>query len=251
MGRKNKLWALCRILDIEKPALAMVFCSTKKMVDMLAHKLRAYGYSADAIHGDLTQAVRDKVMQKFRSGKLRILIATDVAARGLDIEDVTHVINYDIPENPEDYVHRIGRTARAGKSGKAITFVGQQEQHLVKAIEMFGRTKLEEHDVPESQGRDTVKKQLDLEEYADNFGMVPFRINIGKRDGVGMVDLIRFIERKTGIIEHLIGTVEVGDESSRLDIHKSVAFRAMKGLEQYSIQNKRVKIDLIRNPARR
>ena len=251
VGRKNKLWALCRILDIEKPALAMVFCSTKKMVDMLAHKLRAYGYSADAIHGDLTQAVRDKVMQKFRSGKLRILIATDVAARGLDIEDVTHVINYDIPENPEDYVHRIGRTARAGKSGKAITFVGQQEQYLVKAIEMFGRTKLEEHDVPESQGRDTVKKQLDLEEYADNFGMVPFRINIGKRDGVGMVDLIRFIERKTGIIEHLIGTVEVGDESSRLDIHKSVAFRAMKGLEQYSIQNKRVKIDLIRNPARR
>jgi ATP-dependent RNA helicase DeaD len=251
VGRKNKLWALCRILDIEKPALAMVFCSTKKMVDMLAHKLRAYGYSADAIHGDLTQAVRDKVMQKFRSGKLRILIATDVAARGLDIEDVTHVINYDIPENPEDYVHRIGRTARAGKSGKAITFVGQQEQHLVKAIEMFGRTKLEEHDVPESQGRDTVKKQLDLEEYADHFGMVPFRINIGKRDGVGMVDLIRFIERKTGIIEHLIGTVEVGDESSRLDIHKSVAFRAMKGLEQYSIQNKRVKIDLIRNPARR
>jgi len=251
VGRKNKLWALCRILDIEKPALAMVFCSTKKMVDMLAHKLRAYGYSADAIHGDLTQAVRDKVMQKFRSGKLRILIATDVAARGLDIEDVTHVINYDIPENPEDYVHRIGRTARAGKSGKAITFVGQQEQHLVKAIEMFGRTKLEEHDVPESQGRDTVKKQLDLEEYADHFGMVPFRINIGKRDGVGMVDLIRFIERKTGIIEHLIGTVEVGDESSRLDIHKSVAFRAMKGLEQYSIENKRVKIDLIRNPARR
>ena len=246
VGRKNKLWALCRILDIEKPSLAMVFCSTKRMVDMLAHKLRAYGYSADGIHGDLTQAARDKVMQKFRSGKLRVLIATDVAARGLDIEDVTHVINYDIPENPEDYVHRIGRTARAGKSGKAITFVAQQEQHLVRQIEMFGRTKLEENEVPESSGRDTVKRQLDFEEYADNFGMVPFRINIGKRDGVGMVDLIRFIERKTGIIEHLIGAIEVGDESSKLEIHKSVAFRAMKGLEQYSIQNKRVRIDLIR-----
>jgi ATP-dependent RNA helicase DeaD len=246
VGRKNKLWALCRILDIEKPQLAMVFCSTKRMVDMLAHKLRAYGYSADGIHGDLTQAARDKVMQKFRSGKLRVLIATDVAARGLDIEDVTHVINYDIPENPEDYVHRIGRTARAGKSGKAITFVTQQEQYLVKQIEMFGRTKLAEHDVPESAGRDTVKRQLDFEEYADHFGMVPFRINIGKRDGVGMVDLIKFIERKTGIIEHLIGTVEVGEESSKLEIHKSVAFRAMKGLEQFSIQNKRVRIDLIR-----
>ena len=247
VGRKNKLWALCRIMDIEKPQLAMVFCSTKRMVDNLAHKLRAYGYSAEGIHGDMSQAARDRVMQKFRSGKLRVLIATDVAARGLDIEDVTHVVNYDVPENPEDYVHRIGRTARAGKSGKAITFISKEEQHLVKAIESFGRTKLEEHDVPESYGRDTVKRQLDLDEYADNFGMVPFRINLGRKDGIGMVDLIRFIERKTGITEHLIGNVDIGEESSRIELHKSVAFRAMKGLEQYSMQNKRVRLDLDRS----
>jgi ATP-dependent RNA helicase DeaD len=247
VGRKNKLWALCRILDIEKPQLAMVFCSTKRMVDMLSDKLRAYGYSADGIHGDLTQASRDKVMSKFRSGKLKILIATDVAARGLDIDDVTHVFNYDIPENPEDYVHRIGRTARAGKTGKAITFVSKEEQHLVRAIESFGRTKLAEDEVPNGQGRDTVKKQLDMEEYADHFGMVPFVINVGKKDGIGMLDLLRFIERKTGIIEHLIGRIEVGEDTSRIEIHKSVAFRAMKGLEQYSFQNKRVRIDLVRN----
>ena len=115
VGRKNKLWALCRILDIEKPQLALVFCSTKRMVDMLSDKLRAYGYSADAIHGDLTQAARDKVMAKFRSGRLNILIATDVAARGLDIDDITHVFNYDIPENPEDYVHRIGGQREPGR----------------------------------------------------------------------------------------------------------------------------------------
>jgi len=247
VGRKNKIWALCRILDIEKPQLAMVFCSTKKMVDMLSHKLRAYGYAADGIHGDLSQASRDKVMGKFRSGKLRILIATDVAARGLDIPDVTHVINYDIPENPEDYVHRIGRTARAGKTGKAVTFVSKEEQHLVKAIESFGRTKIVQDEVPESMGRDTVKRQLDLDEYADHFGMVPFKVNVGKKDGVGLVDLIRFIERKTGIIEHLIGNVEVGEESSKIELHKSVAFRAMKSLEQFSIQNKRVRLDLIRD----
>ncbi len=251
VGRRNKLWALCRILDIEKPGLAMVFCSTKRMVDMLSDKLRAYGYSADAIHGDLSQAARDKVMSKFRSGKLRILIATDVAARGLDIEDVTHVINYDIPGNPEDYVHRIGRTARAGKSGKAITFVSQDEQHLVRAIESFGRTKIQEHGVPESKGRDTVRKQLDFDEYADNFGMVKFRINLGRRDGVGMVDMIRFIERKTGIIEHLIGRIEIGDDSSTIEIHKSVAFRAMKGLEQYTMQNKRIVLDLVRRQSMR
>lgn len=251
VGRRNKLWALCRIMDIEKPELAMVFCSTKRMVDMLAHKLRAYGYSADAIHGDLSQATRDKVMAKFRAGRLRILIATDVAARGLDIEDVTHVINYDIPGNPEDYVHRIGRTARAGKTGKAITFVSQDEQHLVRAIESFGRTKIAEHDVPESRGRDTVRRQLDLDEYADHFGMVKFKINLGRKDGVGMVDLVRFIERKTGIIEHLIGRIEMGDESSTIEIHKSVAFRAMKGLEQYSIQSKRVSLDLVRHSSKR
>lgn len=249
VGRRNKLWALCRILDSEKPQRAMVFCSTKRMVDTLAHKLKAYGYSADAIHGDMSQAVREKVLGKFKSGRLRVLIATDVAARGLDIEDVTHVINYDIPENPEDYVHRIGRTARAGKSGRAITFVSREEQHLVKAIESFGRTKLVAVEVPESSGRDTVKKQLDFDEYADHFGMVPFRINIGKKDGVGMVDLIRFIERKTGIIEHLIGQVEIGEESSLIEIHKSVAFRAMKGLEQYSFQNKRVRLDIVRDRA--
>jgi len=247
VGRRNKLWALCRILDIEKPNLAIVFCSTKKMVDLLADKLRAYGYLTDAIHGDLTQAARDKVMTKVKSGKLKILVATDVAARGLDIEDVTHVVNYDIPENPEDYVHRIGRTARAGKSGKAITFVSKEEAHLVKAIESFGRTKLEQDQVPQSQGRDTVKRQLDFDEFADHFGMVPFKINLGKRDGVGLVDLLRFIERKTGIIEHLIGNVEVGDDSSKLEIHKSVAFRAMKGLENYSVHGKQVRIDIVRD----
>jgi len=251
VGRKNKLWALCRILDMEKPALALVFCSTKRMVDMLSHKLRAYGYSADAIHGDLSQAIREKVMAKFKAGKLRILIATDVAARGLDIEGITHVINYDIPENPGDYVHRIGRTARAGHTGKAITFVTREEQHLVKAIENFGRTRIEMDEVPESTGRDTVKRQLDFDEYADHFGMVPFKINLGKRDGIDMVNLIKFIERKTRIYEHLIGNVVIGDEASKFELHKSVAFGAMKDLERCYVQNKQVEVDLIRDQVRR
>jgi len=251
VGRKNKLWALCRILDIEKPPQAMVFCSTKRMVDMLAHKLRAYGYSADGIHGDLSQTARDKVMSKFKSGKMKILIATDVAARGLDIEGVTHVFNYDIPEKPEDYVHRIGRTARAGKTGKAITFVTKEEQYLVKAIENFGRTKIEHDDVPEATGRDTVRRQLDFEEYSDHFGMVPFEINLGKADGIDMVNLVTFIERKTRIYEHLIGSVQIGDRSSRVELHKSVAFGAMKDLENCYVHNKRVQVELMRDQIKR
>jgi ATP-dependent RNA helicase DeaD len=251
VGRRNKLWAVCRILDTEKPSLAIVFCSTKRMVDTLAHKLRAYGYQADAIHGDMSQAARDRVMSKVKGGKLKILIATDVAARGLDIEDVSHVINYDIPENPEDYVHRIGRTARAGKQGKAITFVSGDEQHLVRAIENFGRTKIEEDDVPESRGRDTVRYRLDLDEYADHFGMVPFTINLGRRDGVDLLNMIKFIERKSGIDEHLIGNIDIGDVESRIEIHKSVGFMVMKSIENIRMHDKRVRIELARDGLRR
>jgi len=251
VGRRNKLWALCRILDQEKPQLSMIFCSTKRMVDTLAYKLRAYGYSADGLHGDLSQNSRDKVMGKFRTGKIKILIATDVAARGLDVEGITHVFNYDVPDNPEDYVHRIGRTARAGRTGKAITFVTKEEQHMVKQIERFSRSTLEQDEVPEGKGRDTVKRQLDFDEYADHFGMVPFRVNLGKKDGVDMVNLVTFIERKTRIYEHLIGNVQVGEEWSSVELHKSVAFGAMKDLENCSVYNKRVKIDLVRNDLRR
>jgi ATP-dependent RNA helicase DeaD len=251
VGRKNKMWALCRIMDSEKPTRAMVFCSTKRMVDILAGKLRGYGYRAEGIHGDLTQAARDKAMEKFRSGKANVLIATDVAARGLDIEDVTHVVNYDIPENPEDYIHRIGRTARAGKEGCAITFVTKEEQHLVKAIEDFGRTHIHEDDVPETRGRDTVKRQLDFDEYADHFGMVLFDLNLGSKDGIDMIGLLRFLERKSGIRETLVGRIDIDDESTRLEIHMSVAFRAMKDLPRLRLNNKSVDIRLVRDKTRR
>ncbi len=251
VGRRNKLWALCRIMDSEKPTRAMVFCSTKRMVDILSGKLKGYGYKAEGIHGDLTQAARDRVMNGFRSAKVNVLIATDVAARGLDIDDVTHVVNYDIPENPEDYVHRIGRTARAGKEGRAITFVAKEEQHLVKAIEGFGRTHIEEDDVPESRGRDTVRRQLDFDEFADHFGMVMFELNLGKNDGIDMAGLLRFMERKSGIRETLVGRIDIGEESTRLEIHMSVAFRAMKDLPRLRVNNKMVDIRLARDKTRR
>ena len=251
VGRRNKLWALCRIMDIEKPTRMMVFCSTKRMVDILSGKLRGYGYKAEGIHGDLTQAARDRVMSGFRSAKVNVLIATDVAARGLDIDDVTHVVNYDIPDNPEDYVHRIGRTARAGKEGRAITFVAKEEQHLVKAIENFGRTHIEEKDVPESGGRDTVRRQVDFDEFADHFGMVMFELNLGKNDGIDMAGLLRFIERKAGIREDLVGRIDIDKESTKLEIHMSVAFRAIRDLPRLRVNNKRVDIRPARDKSRR
>jgi ATP-dependent RNA helicase DeaD len=251
VGRRNKMWALARIMDGEKPTRAMVFCSTKRMVDILTGKLKGYGYRAEGIHGDLTQAARDKVMERFRSGKAAVLIATDVAARGLDIEDVTHVINYDIPDNPEDYIHRIGRTARAGKEGRAITFVSKEEQHLVKAIEDFGKTHIEEKDVPRSGGKDTVRRQLDFDEFADHFGMVLFDMNVGSRDGIDQFGLLQFMERKAGIRENLVGRIDIGDNRTTLEIHMSVAFRAMKDLPRFKLSGRAIDIRLVRDKARR
>lgn len=130
----QKLDALCRVLDTWNPNRAIVFCSTKHGTDELVSSLQGRGYQADALHGNLSQTQRDRVMARFRNGTLDILAATDVAARGLDIDDVDAVINYDIPNGAENYVHRIGRTGRAGKTGKAFTFVTPRETYALRDI---------------------------------------------------------------------------------------------------------------------
>jgi ATP-dependent RNA helicase DeaD len=137
---RNKLDSLARILDAENPASAIIFCRTKREVDELAESLQARGYLAEPIHGDLSQRERDAAMARFRQGQAELLIATDVAARGLDIPDVTHVINYDIPMDPESYIHRIGRTGRAGRAGEAVTLVEPRERRQLRVIEqLIGR----------------------------------------------------------------------------------------------------------------
>jgi ATP-dependent RNA helicase DeaD len=127
--------ALARILDMETPGPTIIFCRTKRETDEVAEHLRARGYLAEGLHGDMAQGERDRVMRRFRAGQVDLLVATDVAARGLDIETVTHVINYDIPWDIESYTHRIGRTGRAGREGDAITLVGPRERRQLKLIE--------------------------------------------------------------------------------------------------------------------
>ena len=151
----DKMNALSRLFDVEDPQLAIVFCHTKRDVDNVSTELDQMGYNAGALHGDFTQAKRDEVMGKFKSGMLEILVATDVAARGLDIKDVTHVINYSIPQNPDSYVHRIGRTGRAGKSGIAITFVTPREYRHLRLIEKTAMTKIDKKRLPSQE--DVVK----------------------------------------------------------------------------------------------
>ncbi len=145
---KQKFDVLCRIMDIQSPELAIVFGRTKRRVDELYEALNKRGYSAEGIHGDLTQAKRDSVMRQFKQGSIDVLVATDVAARGLDISGVTHVYNFDIPQDPESYIHRIGRTGRAGKTGLAVTFVTPREFNQLRTIERLTKRKITRQTIP-------------------------------------------------------------------------------------------------------
>ncbi len=146
--RPDKLAALCRILDVEDPTSALVFARTRGEVDDLAEALSGRGHDAGALHGGLAQEARDRMMGRFRDGSLDVLVATDVAARGLDIDHVSHVVNYDVPSDPDQYVHRIGRTGRAGREGVAITLVEPREHRLLRNIEAATRTKLQVERLP-------------------------------------------------------------------------------------------------------
>ncbi|MDE6388468.1 MAG: DEAD/DEAH box helicase [Lachnospiraceae bacterium] len=146
--RQDKEEVLCRLIDYYDPKRALIFCNTKRMVDELTEHLKSRGYEAEGLHGDLSQHQRDTVMNLFRSGRANILIATDVAARGIDVSDVEAVYNYDVPEDIEYYVHRIGRTGRAGKTGRSFTLVVGREAYKIRDIERICHTKIKERNVP-------------------------------------------------------------------------------------------------------
>jgi ATP-dependent RNA helicase DeaD len=148
VARPHKVAALARILDMASPKSTLVFCRTRLEVDELTSMLNSRGYRGEGLHGGMNQAQRDRVMQSFRSGKTELLVATDVAARGLDIPHVSHVMNYDVPSSPEAYVHRIGRTGRAGRVGEAITLVEPRERWLLQNVERLTKSKIEMDTLP-------------------------------------------------------------------------------------------------------
>jgi len=155
----NKLDSLCRIIDHHEVELGIIFCRTKKSVNELTESLQARGYIVDGIHGDLTQNQREKVMKQFREKQIEFLVATDVAARGIDVEDITHVINYDIPQDAESYVHRIGRTGRAGKKGIAITLVTPREIRQLRTIEKEIQSKIASQPLPAIEELKKIQQQ--------------------------------------------------------------------------------------------
>ena len=156
--QKDKFEALCRIIDLEPDFYGIVFCRTKNDVNELAGKLNDRGYDAGELHGDITQNHREVTLNRFKARKLNILVATDVAARGIDVNDLTHVVNYAIPQEAESYVHRIGRTGRAGKEGTAITFMTPSEYKKLLQIKRITKTDIRKEKLPEIKDVITFKK---------------------------------------------------------------------------------------------
>ncbi|HEY4754695.1 MAG TPA: DEAD/DEAH box helicase [Ignavibacteriaceae bacterium] len=160
----DKLDALCRIIDTTQEFFGLIFCRTKNDVDFVSSKLSDRDYDVEGLHGDITQNIREKILNKFRNKKINILIATDVAARGLDIEELTHVINYALPQDAESYLHRIGRTGRAGKEGTAITFITPEEHRKLMYIKNFTQTDIRKQRIPNVKDVISFKREKIVEE---------------------------------------------------------------------------------------
>ncbi len=210
VGRKNKLSVLSSLLDSE-PGKYLIFCNTRKYTQILSDRLNKHGYKAHPMHGDMSQSARTKTMNKFKGGDIDILVSTDVASRGIDVENITHVVNYDIPKYEKDYVHRIGRTGRLGKEGKAVTLVTRDEMEFLDRIEDYIEDELK-HLKLESEGK--VDHKIDYDHHSDVYGMVTFKFRVdekasrwkvGKKvqkHGIRHDEIeVKNLEEKTGEIE--------------------------------------------------
>ena len=298
---KNKEEVLTRLLDIYSPKLSVIFCNTKRQVDSLVTSLLGRGYFAAAIHGDLRQEQRDRVMRGFRSGKTDILIATDVAARGIDVDDVEAVFNYDLPQDDEYYVHRIGRTGRAGRVGRSFTFVTGKEVYRLKEIERFCKTKIRAkktpslgdvtnikinsvlHDIDELIAKENLSSMVNTIEHhlhgadytaldlaaaflsfcttsrdtdSDDTGdfsnidtgakdpdMVRLFLNIGKKQKAKPGDLLGAIAGESGIPGNAIGSIDMFDNYSFVEVPTADTKKVLKAMKGAKIKGKAIAIE--------
>lgn len=294
---KNKEEVLSRLLDIYNPKLSVVFCNTKKQVDLLVNGLLGRGYFAAGLHGDMKQVQRDRVMQGFRTGKTDILVATDVAARGIDVDEVEAVFNYDLPQDDEYYVHRIGRTGRAGRDGRSFSFVTGREVYKLKEIQRYCKTKIYAQKVPSLNDvantkmekiLDQVEQVIEAEELsgflkmieekvnesdytamdmaaaflklavgnsesaeenefgdtgAEEAGMVRLFINIGKKNKAKPGDIVGAIAGESGIPGKLIGTIDMFDKYTFVEVPREYAREVLDAMNHTKIKGKSVAVE--------
>ena len=250
----RKMNELRKVLVNEVPESAMIFCKTKENVDKVFEYLNKKGISVNRIHGGTMQKDRMDVMEDMRRGKFRLLVATDVAARGIDIEGITHVINYDLPVEKEAYVHRIGRTGRAGAKGKAISLVNQYEGRLLNEIEEYIGFKIEENNrLFSDELKEKEEKSLNIlktrpkakKEKAKevNKNITKIYLNGGKKKKLRAGDIVGAICRIDGVTGDDIGIIDVQDLVSYVDILNGKGNLVIKGLKESTIKGKKLKVE--------
>ena len=257
MNEDEKLINLSKLLIKEKPEAAIIFCRTKENVDKAYDFLDNHGYSVDKIHGGLLQKERIEAMNSFKRGQFRILVATDVAARGIDVEGITHVINLDVPLEKEAYVHRIGRTARAGKSGKAITFATNYEDKFIKEIEEYigseiQQIKLSSFDVnpdEEVKAKEFLKSSTMKKEKKGKSidkGITKLYFNGGKKKKIRAIDFVGTISNIIGVTAEDIGIIDIQDAGSYVDILNGKGKLVLDAFKSTTIKGKKLKVEIAR-----
>jgi len=219
---KTKLEALCRLIDVLDPALSLVFCNTKKKVDELTEQLQGRGYFAEGLHGDLKQNQRDLVMKKFRNRTMEILVATDVAARGIDVDDIDVVFNYDLPQDEEYYIHRIGRTARAGKSGKAFSFVVGKEIYKLRDIMQYTKVKIKREKLPTLSDVEEIKSKA----FMDKVKTV--------MDEGGLAKYVNMLE---GVLDEDYNTLDIAAALLKISLGDQINLGGEDDLEEASFED--------------
>jgi superfamily II DNA/RNA helicase len=250
----EKLHILDDIIYTENPDSCIIFCKTKDNVDMVFKHMKGKGYSCKELHGGMPQDDRLNIMQMFKRGEFRFLIATDVAARGIDIEDLTHIINYDVPVEKESYIHRIGRTGRAGKMGKAITLVSNYETKMLNEIEEYVGYKIPKGDIPSEdeiakakiifyeKGKTRPKLKMD-KGVQFNKDITKIYISAGKEKKISAGDIVGAISSIDGIDAVDIGIIDVQNSCSYVDILNGKGKLALEGLKYTNIKGKSVRAE--------
>jgi len=236
IGRANKLWVVGRLLSrMSEEDQTIIFTNTKRMVDLLVQRLKKHRFEVDGIHGDLSQNQREKIISNFKDGNSRIVIATDVAARGIDVDGITLVVNYDVPDDVDNYVHRIGRTGRIGRKGEAWVLVGRDDipqLNKIIATHSLDIVVSEAPDLPEGVSRDPVRKQEDNAEAADVFGMVPIKINTTSMSKFALVDEITTSLKCN---ELAVGDIVINEDHTVVEVHNKHASLAVKSFNSKDI----------------
>ena len=249
---KEKTEALVRVLRAERPDQAIVFVRTKIRCDQLYRTLRDRGMNVRALHGDMTQGPRDGVMLAFKGGRVPILVATDVAARGLDISTVTHIINYDVPTSPDVYVHRIGRTGRVGRSGRAITFVEPKQRRDLEAIERHANTTIAPwiegaHVAParvEARPRRHSKPQIAHNGSEPGAKLI---VRAGRAEGIEIADLVHAVTSASGLDGEAVRNVRVLDQFAFLEVPASEAERVVEAVSGTALNGHELQLQAATN----